>query len=350
MKKQKNKPFFSIVIPTYNRAQDLQRALTCIFKQTCKDFTVIVFDNNSSDNTQDIIHSFHDSRLLYRRNKSNIGWVPNMIRAFGQVRGTYVLLHGDDDFILQVDFFSRLKNVLEKKSYGFVRINYLSYSDEQKLIFDFHNQQFCYKELASHSKSEEIVDFIEWVDPFFMTGIVIESKFIKRFPLMRSELAPWFRAMYNAIEKCGAILWSDYEFIASWSKNAAYPRYYLMNGKFRFERYFGEIKKQVSHSFYKSFLDKRVRILISEFPAAKYFTSNANFFRYAMHLLELDPSFRVSFSYWFWVLFSIMTPRTVLNTFRKKMVKNRKDETIPNLKTIYKKVALVYKASKNTIA
>lgn len=51
-------PFFSIVIPTFNRAEKLHRALLSIQWQTFKDFEVIVCDDGSNDNTISVIDEF----------------------------------------------------------------------------------------------------------------------------------------------------------------------------------------------------------------------------------------------------------------------------------------------------
>jgi glycosyltransferase involved in cell wall biosynthesis len=52
------KPLFSIVIPTYNRAEKLLRALQSLNTQTCSDFEVIVCDDGSTDYTRTIVELF----------------------------------------------------------------------------------------------------------------------------------------------------------------------------------------------------------------------------------------------------------------------------------------------------
>ena len=53
-----NAPFFSIIIPTYNRSEPLQRALSSIAEQTFQDFEVIVCDDGSTDNTEQVVKNF----------------------------------------------------------------------------------------------------------------------------------------------------------------------------------------------------------------------------------------------------------------------------------------------------
>ena len=51
-------PFFSVVIPTFNRAEKLRCALESLAGQTFKDFEVIVCDDGSSDHTPAVVSSF----------------------------------------------------------------------------------------------------------------------------------------------------------------------------------------------------------------------------------------------------------------------------------------------------
>ncbi|SEL00961.1 Glycosyltransferase involved in cell wall bisynthesis [Chitinophaga rupis] len=59
-----NKPFFSVIIPTYNRADVLDRCLAALTKQTYQHFEVIVCDDGSKDNTPVIIEKYKPLLLL----------------------------------------------------------------------------------------------------------------------------------------------------------------------------------------------------------------------------------------------------------------------------------------------
>ncbi|HEX8639024.1 MAG TPA: glycosyltransferase family 2 protein, partial [Pyrinomonadaceae bacterium] len=59
------KPFFSVVIPTRNRAQLLKHAIQSVLDQTFTDFEVIVSNNFSVDNTKEVVNSYADERVRY---------------------------------------------------------------------------------------------------------------------------------------------------------------------------------------------------------------------------------------------------------------------------------------------
>src|SRR3989344_921968 len=97
------RPFFSIVIPTYNRASFLKASIAITLQQTFKDFEIIISNNCSTDDTRKVVNSFKDKRIRYFENKKNIGGEPHMIKAFSYARGKNPFTTGDDDFILFQD-------------------------------------------------------------------------------------------------------------------------------------------------------------------------------------------------------------------------------------------------------
>jgi glycosyltransferase involved in cell wall biosynthesis len=60
-----NTPFFSIVLPTYNRAQILPKTIASVLKQTYVNWELLVVDDGSTDNTKKIVEDINDNRVSY---------------------------------------------------------------------------------------------------------------------------------------------------------------------------------------------------------------------------------------------------------------------------------------------
>ena len=58
-------PDFSIIIPSYNRASFLMKAIQSVLNQTHTNFELIVVDDGSTDNTRELIENSTDPRLKY---------------------------------------------------------------------------------------------------------------------------------------------------------------------------------------------------------------------------------------------------------------------------------------------
>ena len=61
------KPFFSVIIPTYNSANLIGDTISSVLDQTFSDFELIIIDDGSTDNTKKTVLSFNDNRILYKK-------------------------------------------------------------------------------------------------------------------------------------------------------------------------------------------------------------------------------------------------------------------------------------------
>jgi glycosyltransferase involved in cell wall biosynthesis len=91
---------FSVIIPTYNRAQLLGRCLRSVLGSHLEDIEVLVADNASTDATQEVLKSFQDPRLRFWRNETNVGAERNILNLLRAAQGEWVVCLGDDDFLL----------------------------------------------------------------------------------------------------------------------------------------------------------------------------------------------------------------------------------------------------------
>lgn len=96
-----SEPFFSIVIPTRNRADTLYYTIRSILNQNFQDYEIIVCNNNSIDNTEDVIKSFSDERIKYISSDIDLSMADNWELAYTKVTGQYVTYIADNDGFIQ---------------------------------------------------------------------------------------------------------------------------------------------------------------------------------------------------------------------------------------------------------
>ena len=66
-------PTISVIMPVYNAATTLGAALDSLLAQTYKDFSIVVIDDGSTDNSREIVDSYYDSRIMLLHNEQNRG-------------------------------------------------------------------------------------------------------------------------------------------------------------------------------------------------------------------------------------------------------------------------------------
>jgi len=105
---------YSILLPTRNGDAFLPDVIHSILSQDYTDFELIIADNANSDNTQRVIHSFlSDPRVKVVRSSDVLCVTDNWNNAAGLARGKYILLLGDDDYLLP-GYFSSIDEILSR--------------------------------------------------------------------------------------------------------------------------------------------------------------------------------------------------------------------------------------------
>jgi glycosyltransferase involved in cell wall biosynthesis len=91
----------SIGLPVYNGGRYVAEAIESVLAQTFADFELVVCDNASTDETEEICRTFErrDDRVRYERNTVNIGAVGNHNRCIEHSTGRYFMWLGSDDVL-----------------------------------------------------------------------------------------------------------------------------------------------------------------------------------------------------------------------------------------------------------
>lgn len=319
------KPFFSIIIPTYNRALSLQFALYCIFQQNFLDFEVVVSDNCSTDNTGDIISKLKNKKIHYFRNKINLKLALNIKNAMSHARGKYIFLHSDDDLLPYSDSLQKIYNEVVKSKAGYVRVNYMCLSPDKKKLFYLNvNNPFKENEyLQPFSENKKILEFIVNSDTYFITGIIFKNILPTNIKIVDADPVPWIEILFYVTEKFGAYFMAERNIVASWSqwigkKNRDHPVYSLVNGKLKPENYFKAVENKVDGEEYNIFLHNQLMLIfVYPFPVIKVIMGNKNLLNLSKRICFLDPTMKKSVIYWACLGVALIFPKNFL-----KFIKN----------------------------
>ena len=105
---------FSVLLPTRNGAKYLQTCIESVLNQQFQDMELIVSDNANTDNTAEIVKSFaSDNRLKYYKTDEVVSVTENWNNALRASSGEYVLMIGDDDYLLP-GYFDYINSIIEK--------------------------------------------------------------------------------------------------------------------------------------------------------------------------------------------------------------------------------------------
>jgi glycosyltransferase involved in cell wall biosynthesis len=96
----KNKPYFSVIVPVHNKKPHLRRSINSILNQTFSDFELIIVDDASTDGSLDEIRTIEDARVILF-NRENPGPGGYAARNFGieKAKADYIaFLDADDEW------------------------------------------------------------------------------------------------------------------------------------------------------------------------------------------------------------------------------------------------------------
>lgn len=145
-------PFFSIILPTYNRAHFLSEAIESVRYQTYNDWELIIIDDGSTDNTSELVESYckKDNRILYIY-QENAERSAARNNGIDHAVGEYICFLDSDDYYLQ-DKLINLKEAIDKNGNP-IKLFY------DGLIFQ-RSDQLLSSDIPTKKKNEAIYEFL----------------------------------------------------------------------------------------------------------------------------------------------------------------------------------------------
>ncbi len=87
----------SVIMPAYNAQDYLREAIDSVLNQNYQDFEFIIINDCSTDNTEHIILSYTDPRIVYLKNEENLGVARTLNRGLDAAKGEYIARTDADD-------------------------------------------------------------------------------------------------------------------------------------------------------------------------------------------------------------------------------------------------------------
>lgn len=129
---------FSFVMPAY-KMKFLYKAIDSILKQSYKDFELIIVNDSSPENLEEIVNQFQDTRIKYKINEINIGGhdlVANWNLCIKYAKNDYIILATDDD-MFEKDFLSKAVSLISLYPNVNIIRSGVKKIDEHDIVLDY---------------------------------------------------------------------------------------------------------------------------------------------------------------------------------------------------------------------
>lgn len=110
------KELISVVIPTYNRGFIIENSIRSVLNQTYKNIEVIIVDDGSTDNTEEVIKSINDKKIRYFKLKVNRGACYARNYGVSKAKGKYIAFQDSDDIFLPGKLEKQYVNLIKNNS------------------------------------------------------------------------------------------------------------------------------------------------------------------------------------------------------------------------------------------
>lgn len=184
--KSGNMPFFSVIIPVYNRAHLVKATIDSVLTQDFKDYEIIAVDDGSTDGSGEIIQQYRDKVLYLRQENKGEGAARNL--GIQNARGEYLAFLDSDDLWFPWTL-STYKKAIDENNYPSLVIGEgIIFSDEADMS----------KHTITHYRFDKFSDYYATADrPFFCAcagGTVVLAKLAR-------EVDGFFPMRYNASDQ-----------------------------------------------------------------------------------------------------------------------------------------------------
>ena len=121
----------SIIMPSYNTARFIEETIRSVLAQTYTSWELIIVDDCSTDNTDEVVAGFSDERIRYLKNERNSGAAVTRNYALREAKGRWIAFLDSDD-LWHPEKLERQIRFMESGGYHFSYTDYAQIDEESK--------------------------------------------------------------------------------------------------------------------------------------------------------------------------------------------------------------------------
>ena len=193
-KKNNRYPFLSICIPVFNMEEYIERAILSVINQSFQDFEIIVINDLSKDNSENIIKrlQMEDNRIRLINHKKNLCTFFSRIDGVFNSKGNYIIFLDPDDMFINPNLFQKLFDYNLKYNLDIIEFSVYYYNEENKNFYfpsnhnlnHYHNFK---KDIIYQPELSNILFYIPKINKSSdIICRIIWNKIIKREILLKS--------------------------------------------------------------------------------------------------------------------------------------------------------------------
>lgn len=177
--------FFSIVIPTFNRANLIEKTLNSVFRQSYSKFEILVIDNCSTDNTKEVLRPYIETgKIRFIEHEMNFERSKSRNTGMKFAKGDYVTFLDSDDLMGESCLGDIVEYMSKNEKLPDVLFNRHSYIDENGSIMSFFQPKI---DIENPFKQILIGNFLACIGVFISKKIYNNFRFHEDSVIIGSE-------------------------------------------------------------------------------------------------------------------------------------------------------------------
>ena len=164
----------SVIVPVYNTEKYLKNCIDSLLKQNFEDYEIIVINDLSPGNAEEIINSYNDKKIVYIKNKTNKGIGYNRNLGIKKAKGEYVCFIDSDDYVKE-DFISKMYNYSKENNLDLCVCDYVNVDEEGNKLKEFNLSDFCITNYEENNKILCEINLAPW-NKLYKKDMLVKNK------------------------------------------------------------------------------------------------------------------------------------------------------------------------------